>query len=113
MHEMGVIQNVLRITEDAAEKGNAKKILKIHIRMGEYSDVVPEILREYFEIAAKGTVAEGAEIVLSRVPAVMRCRTCHWEGPVKHGHVVCADCGSTDLTLISGREFIVESLEAE
>ena len=113
MHEMGVIQGVLRIVKNEGEKNQASRILKIHIRMGEYSDVVPEILKEYFEIASAGTIAEGAEIVLHRTQAVMRCRTCGWQGPVVHGHVVCGDCGGSSLVMLSGRDFIVESLEAE
>lgn len=113
MHEMAIIQNVLRIVTEEGKKANSQKVLKICIRMGEYSDVVPQILREYFEIAAMDTIAEGAEIVLNRVPAVIRCRDCHWQGPVEHFHVVCKECGSTNITMVSGREFYVESIEVQ
>lgn len=113
MHEMALIENVLRIVNGEGKKANAEKILSITIRMGEYSDVVPRILREYFAIASKGSIAEGAKIILNRVPAVMKCRECGWKGSVQHGNVVCGECQSTNLQLISGREFIVESLEAQ
>lgn len=113
MHEMAMIERVLKITTQEAEKAKARKVLRIHIRMGEYSDVVPQILKEYFEIASRETIAAGAEIVLRRTPAIVRCRTCHWEGPAVHGKVVCGDCGGSNLVMISGREFIVESLEVE
>lgn len=113
MHEMAVTQSVLNIALKAGEDAGAKKIKEIRICMGEYSDVVPSVLREYFHIAAAGTMAAEAEIVLRRTPVVMRCRTCHWQGRVDKLHIRCGDCGGTELTLIGGREFYVESLEAE
>ena len=113
MHEMAVTQSVLDISLRAGREAGASRIKEIRICMGEYSDVVPSVLREYFQIAAKGTMAEEAEIILRRTPVVMRCRACGWSGPVDKLHIRCAACGGTNLALISGREFYVESLEAE
>ncbi|MDO4284296.1 MAG: hydrogenase maturation nickel metallochaperone HypA [Eubacteriales bacterium] len=113
MHEMAVTQSVLNIALTEGKKAGARRIREIRIRMGAYSDVVPSVLREYFRIAAAGTIAEGAEIVLTRVPVTMRCRSCGWQGEVDKFHIACGDCGGTDLQLLTGREFLVESLEAE
>lgn len=113
MHEMAIVQSVLNIALEAGSSGGAQRITRIRIKMGEYSDVVPVILREYFAVAARGTMAEGAELVLGRVPVTMRCRGCGWSGPVDKLRIRCGGCGGTELTLLTGREFYVESLEAE
>ena len=113
MHEMAITQSVLNIALDALEKAGASRVRTIRIRMGEYSDVVPQILREYFTIAAAGTKAEGAEIEITRIPVTMRCRGCGWCGRVDKLDIHCGACGGTDLSLVTGREFYVESLEAE
>ena len=113
MHEMGVTQSVLKIALDAGERAGASRISAIQIRMGEYSDVVPAIFREYFAIAAAGTIASDAEIRISRVPVTMRCRECLWEGHVDRQDIRCGACGGTSLKLLTGREFVVDSLEAE
>lgn len=113
MHEMAIIQNVLDISCRAAREGDAKRITAIRIRMGDYCGVVPQILREYFAIAAAGTLADGAELDLQRIPVTMRCRTCRWQGEVDPHRVTCAVCGSADLQLLSGREFFVDSIEVE
>lgn len=113
MHEMAVVQSVLNITLDAARKNQAERVTKIRIKMGEFSDVVPQILREYFSIAAQGTLAEGAELELTRTPLIIRCRSCGWEGQVDRQSLVCRDCGSRSFAMVTGREFYVESLEAE
>ena len=113
MHEMGLIGGVLKIVEEEANKNKVKKVLSIKIEMGEYSGVVENILREYFEIAAKGTVCEGAKLDLDKKPAIMECKECGWQGEVEHLNIVCGKCGSENLKMISGRQFKVESLEVE
>lgn len=113
MHEMSIVQSMLGIALRAGEDAGAKRIREIRVKMGEYSDVVPAIMREYFAVAAKGTICEGAEIRITRIPVTMRCRACGWLGGVDRLHIACGGCGGTSLTLITGREFYVESLEAE
>ena len=113
MHEMAIVQSMLNIALRAGEDAGAKRVKEIRVKMGEFSDVVPVVIREYFAVAAKGTICEGAEIKITRIPVTMRCRTCGWQGGVDKRHIVCGGCGGTSLSLISGREFYVESLEAE
>ena len=113
MHEMAITQSVLNIVLDAAKQAGAEKITAIRIKMGEYSDVVPVVMKEYFAVAAKGTAAEGAVLELERLPVTMRCRGCHWQGVVDKRRIRCGECGGTDLQLLTGREFYVESIEAQ
>lgn len=113
MHEMAITQSVLNIVLDAARQAGAEKVTAIRIKMGEYSDVVPVVLKEYFAVAARGTAAEGAVLELERLPVTMRCRACRWQGVVDKRRICCGECGGTDLTLLTGREFYVESIEAE
>ena len=113
MHEMAITESVLKIALDAASGAGAGKIKIIRIVMGAYSDVVPEILKEYFTVASSGTAAEGAEITFRRVPVTMQCNSCGWKGEVDRLHLECAACGSTDLKMLTGREFYVESIDAD
>lgn len=113
MHEMAITQSVLDISLKAAEDAGATRIRKVRILMGEYSDVVPVVFREYFKIAAQGTAAEDAEIELKRVPVTVVCRQCGFSGHVDKRHIQCPECGSRDLRMTGGREFMVESLEAD
>jgi hydrogenase nickel incorporation protein HypA/HybF len=113
MHEMAVTESVLNIALSEGKKAGAARITGIRICMGEYSDVVPAVLQEYFAVIAKGTMAQDAAIRFRRTPVTMRCRGCGWQGRVDKLHIRCAQCGGTDLALLSGREFYVESLEAE
>ena len=113
MHEMAITESVLKIALDAASGAGAGSVKVIRIVMGAYSDIVPQILQEYFEVASEGTAAEGAEITFRRTPVTMQCRTCGWQGEVDRLHLACASCGGTDLKMLTGREFYVESIDAD
>ena len=49
------------------------------MRIGRLRQVVPDSLTFYFEIVSKDTLAEGAELELEMVDALMRCSSCSHE----------------------------------
>lgn len=113
MHEMAITQSIYTIVLRAGTEAGVKKIHSLKIRMGDYSEIVPSLVQEYFAILAKGGIAEGAQIEFIRVPLTVRCRTCGWQGEIDKRHIACRNCGGTDLELKTGREFYVESIEAD
>lgn len=64
MHEMHLIADLLQDVLLTAGKNQARKVSKIYLRMGTFTEINPEILKHYFREHAKGTIAEGAEISL-------------------------------------------------
>lgn len=113
MHELAITQSILDIAQSAARDHGAKRVKSVRIMLGEYSGVVPQCIQYYFDIAAAGTVAEGAALDIHRLPVVIRCLTCGRESTIDKRRVACPLCGSTELKLLQGREFYVESLEVE
>ncbi|MCR5664569.1 MAG: hydrogenase maturation nickel metallochaperone HypA [Oscillospiraceae bacterium] len=113
MHELSIARSLLELVERTAEQEGFKRVLEIRIRMGEYSGIIPDCLREFFPIAAKGSRAEGAELVLDTVPAAFRCLDCGYEGPVERKTACCPRCESAALRMTHGREFYVENLKVE
>lgn len=113
MHEMAITQSILDIALSEAEKHQASRVEKIKIRIGEYSGVVPQLIQEYYNIISEGTLAERAELVLETIPVTVLCKDCGKENRIDKRKVKCPVCGSTQLKLLTGREFYVESLEVE
>ena len=113
MHELALTEGVIRIVESEADKQGFTRTLEIRLRVGEYSGVIPECLREVFPIASRGTRAEGAKLVTEPVPAAFRCLSCGYEGPAGPDRSRCASCGSTAIRMTAGRDFYVESLAVE
>ena len=113
MHELAITQSILDISQKMADQHGAKRVKAVRIMLGEYSGVVPQCIQDYFDVISKDTVAEGAFLDIRRLPVVIRCNACQKESTIDRLHVACPLCGSTDLKLIQGREFYIESLEVE
>ena len=62
MHEFSFAYNIFKVAEATAIKYNAKKITEVFLEIGELTLIVPDLLRRSFEIATKGSIAEGAKL---------------------------------------------------
>ena len=113
MHELAITEGIIEAAIPEAEKYGAKRILEIRLKIGELSGVMPECIQYYFDIASKGTIAENAKLKIEKIPVTVRCLDCGFEGVIDRKKIRCPDCGGTELKLIGGREYFVDSLEAE
>lgn len=113
MHELSITQNILEIALDYATRNQAKQIIKIYLQVGEISDLEDEWIQRYFDFVSKDTIAGGARLEISRVPARLQCSQCSFIFPLDKStwNTQCSSCQSKETNLISGREFRVESLE--
>ncbi len=113
MHELAIVEALLETIVPKAEKSGAEKILEVNFHIGEMSGIVPSCIHEYFELASKGTIAEGAKIRLTEVPAQIACRACGYKGIPDKKNYCCPECQSLDIRLTSGREYYIENLVVE
>jgi hydrogenase nickel incorporation protein HypA/HybF len=56
------MDDLLRAVEATAREEGARRVTRISVRLGVLSHFTEEHFREHFEDAAKGTLAEGAEV---------------------------------------------------
>lgn len=113
MHELSITQSILEISLKAAAEQHATRIRAIRLKLGAFSGVVPECVQMYLDVLAKGTAAEGAKIEAVTVPLRVECRACGTISQIDRRHIACPACGSVDLHRLSGREFLVDSLEVD
>lgn len=113
MHELAITEGIIEAAVPAAEKAGAKKILEIRLKIGELSGVLPEYIQYYFDIASRGTLAEGAKLTSTVIPVSISCPDCGFEGPINRKKIRCPDCGGTHFKITGGREYYVDSLEVE
>lgn len=114
MHELGITENIVRISVEEAEKNNALKITEIRIKVGRFSDLVPECIQQYFDVISEGTKAQGAILKIERLPLLIKCRNCNEQSEnFSNNNSICPLCGSDNIKIIGGREFYIDSLEVE
>ncbi len=62
MHERKLIIDLMTKVEDVAQTEGATAVTRVEVLLGPLSHFTPEHFREHFDDAARGTLAEGAEV---------------------------------------------------
>jgi hydrogenase nickel incorporation protein HypA/HybF len=62
MHESGLIEDLIRKIEAAARANGGTKVTAVDLTIGAFASIEADHLREHFEVASAGTMAEGAEL---------------------------------------------------
>jgi len=113
MHELAITEGIVELAIPAAEKAGAKKVLEIHLKIGALSGVFPECIRDCLAEVTKGTIAEGAVLVVEDIPVRIFCRDCGKESEIDRKDFRCPCCGSQNFRVTAGREYFVDSLKVE
>jgi hydrogenase nickel incorporation protein HypA/HybF len=113
MHEMAVTQSILRITLEHAQRVQAARVSAINIKLGQLSSLVDDSISFYWELIAKDTIAEKAELRFTRIPARVVCLDCANEFALPKDDYACPKCRSERFRVTTGDEMTVESIEVE
>ena len=114
MHELQITERILNVVLQHAAGQDIRRIVRIHLRIGELSDLEDEWIQHYFDYLSRGTLAEHATLAITRAPIVVACQSCSRSFEVKReklGQVTCPDCGEGRLELVSGRGYLVQNME--
>jgi hydrogenase nickel incorporation protein HypA/HybF len=113
MHEYSVTKNILDIALEEAGKAGARKITGINLVIGSMSSFAEESVRMFFDEMSKGTPAEGAELVFTKVPACFKCSVCGTAFTDNTSGFDCPSCGSPGFLDDPAYDLYIDSLEAE
>ena len=122
MHEFAFAYSIFKVAEATAIKYNAKKISQVLLEIGELTLIVPDLLKKSFEMATKGSIAEGAELKIEITPGKIKCRECNKEGPVtldNNAYLTglqlfqCKHCGSNNTEIIEGKKANVKNIKIQ
>ena len=113
MHEFSLMTGVLDAVEMSAREHNAGKVVEIRLIIGEMAEVLDDAMDFAFEALAPGTLAEGAQLTMTKVAPQSRCLACGREFEHDRYHFSCPACDSLATELVAGREMYIESIEIE
>ncbi|MDP4143268.1 MAG: hydrogenase maturation nickel metallochaperone HypA [Bacillota bacterium] len=111
MHELPITQSIIRICCQEAEKRNIDKVKAIKLSVGEMAPVIPESIQYYYDIMTKGTRIEGAKLVITIIPIIIKCLDCNNEFNLNFSQYKCNVCSSKNILVTSGTELIIDDLE--
>jgi hydrogenase nickel incorporation protein HypA/HybF len=113
MHELAVTQSILDIAVRHAQKAGAKRIVGINLVLGNLSSVVDDSVQFYWDMIARDTLAEGAQLHFERIPTEMRCRACGYTFAPDDRTFECPACQSARVQVSKGEELRVDSIDIE
>lgn len=99
--------------EEFLVQGNFNKVHKILLEVGVMSGVIQEALEFAYDICARGTAIEGAELNIRMVPVTASCEKCFIKFEVHDYSFLCPQCNSTDIKMLSGNELTIKEIEVE
>lgn len=113
MHEMSLAAEILDTVIEQAEAHSAHKILRVAIKVGEYSAIDPAALTFGFEALSKDTMAEGAALLVDVIPPMVKCHDCGADFAFHGMQMICPQCGSTNNEMASVDEIVIDQVEVE
>ncbi|CAO5228499.1 hydrogenase maturation nickel metallochaperone HypA [Frankia sp. AgKG'84/4] len=126
MHELSICRSVAEIVSRHAA---GRRVSRVRLRVGALRQVVPATLVHCWNVAYGGQPAEagvelagsvlagsvlaGSVLEVESVPARVRCRGCGERRELVRPSTCCPACGTADVELIGGEEFLVTSFDVE
>jgi hydrogenase nickel incorporation protein HypA/HybF len=110
VHELSLSSAVVKTVVNHAA---GRRVAVVNLRIGRMRQVVPATLAFSFELVARDTVCEGARLEIDHVEARLRCRACDHAWEVEAPSFRCPACSGSDVEVVSGSEFEIESIEVE
>ena len=110
MHEFGVMTYLLSAVEEEAQALHATRVLAINLVIGDRASIVGDSLAFYFDMLTPGTVVEGAQLNIRRVPTRFYCSGCANTYEPAGADFRCPDCDGIGQMTDEGSEFLIESI---
>ena len=92
---MSLCEGILQIVQDHA--GDAAQVTQVRLEIGAFSGVEVAALRFCFDAVTRGTVAEGAALVIDETPGTALCFDCGQTVAIPERLSPCPACGGGRL----------------
>jgi hydrogenase nickel incorporation protein HypA/HybF len=113
VHEASIAIELAQLASEQALLNNARRILKVGVRIGSLSSVIPEALEFAWTESSADTLAAGSRLEIERIAARGIC--------VNHGEIAlelarglrCPICDAPTPNITQGEELELDTLELE
>jgi hydrogenase nickel incorporation protein HypA/HybF len=113
MHEMALAQSIVELVQDHAQRDAFTRTRTIRLSIGAMALVDPRALEFGFDAVSRGTVAEGARLVIERPAGTAFCMDCSGNVEVGAHGDPCPACGGYGWLLVAGDDMRVVDLEVD
>lgn len=109
MHELSLCQSIYGIVDRARD---GRSVAIVELRVGQLRQVIPETLAACWELVTLDGPLAGSRLDIDHIPGRLQCGGCQTLTTLEDVFVFgCPACGSVDVVVVSGEEFLVSALE--
>jgi hydrogenase nickel incorporation protein HypA/HybF len=110
MHEMAITQSVV---EAVCTQAAGRRVLAVNLEVGTLTAVIPDAMQFCFDLATEGTVAAGAQLNIDMPQGRAHCKACDQDFELPDPILLCTNCGSANVRVISGQQLKILSMEVK
>ena len=111
MHELTLARAVVARCAEAAERDEFSRVVRVKLALGPLGHVDREALAFAFDVAAAGTLADGARLEIEHVAGAAHCLGCGGDVAIRSRADLCPVCGEGPLVVTGGEDMKIRELE--
>jgi hydrogenase nickel incorporation protein HypA/HybF len=109
VHELSLCNSILTIVDRAA---HGRAVETVHVDLGRFRQVVPETLVYCWGLVTATSALDGSSLAINPIDITLACGACGARtSPDRELVLVCGACGSGDVSMLTGEEFMITSLD--
>lgn len=109
MHELSLCRAIAGVVKSHAA---GRRVEVVRVRVGALRQVVPDSLAFCWTLVRDHEDMPTAELELELIAAEVRCHSCGQLSEItSRWSVACPQCASADVSVVSGEEFLVTSVD--
>ncbi|MDP3950181.1 hydrogenase maturation nickel metallochaperone HypA [Microbacterium sp.] len=109
MHELSLCNSIHTIVDRAA---GGRPVATVHLQIGRFRQVVPDTLSYCWSMVSADSSLAGSQLAIEHIAVRLHCSACGAEtSPAGDLVLVCGTCGSGDVSMLTGEEFMITSLD--
>jgi hydrogenase nickel incorporation protein HypA/HybF len=107
MHELAITESLV---DAVTARLPGQRVTCVRLEIGALSGVVAESVRFCFDLVTEGTCLEGAALEIAQPRAQCDCRSCGTQFE-PDGPIALCPCGSADVTVLTGQQLTITSVQ--
>jgi hydrogenase nickel incorporation protein HypA/HybF len=113
MHELSIALSIVEICNEEVQKAGAEKVTQVEVEIGTLSGVEFEALQFSWDVAITNTRVEGAPLIIQKIEAAARCKSCQSVFPIDNYFSPCPFCNAFGYKVIQGKELQIKAITVE
>jgi len=111
MHELSLCEGIRGIVEEQARTHGFARVTTLRLEIGQFAGVEKEALAFAFDVAMRGSPAEGARLEMIDLAGRAMCYDCMTEVEIEDRLSPCPRCGGGRLLPVAGDEMRIKDME--